>query len=106
MVSDMLQRSVTNYDRDYAMTITLINGPTLCRADADWIVEDFNSGGKPVPFARFNDIWFEDAHAITDSGSTFGLDGAAMVYLGSSPTNAMCIAQPYDNSNFWCSSQN
>ncbi|KAB5549536.1 concanavalin A-like lectin/glucanase domain-containing protein [Coniochaeta sp. 2T2.1] len=106
LTKNSAQISITNYDRDYAMTVTVTGGTTLCQADADWIVEDFTSGGKPVPFARFDDIWFEDARATTASGGTFGLDNAAMIYLGNSESSAMCIAQPYDDSNFWCSSQN
>ncbi|KAH8905739.1 putative aspergillopepsin protein [Coniochaeta sp. PMI_546] len=98
--------SISNLNRAYTLNIVLNGGPALCRADADWIVEDFfDAKGKQVPFARFDDIWFEECAATTSKGSTIGLDGAAMIYLGTSTSSATCVAQPYDNSNFYCSSQ-
>lgn len=100
-------RSISNLNRAYQLNIVLNNGPALCRADADWIVEDFFDGkGKQVPFARFDDVWFEECGATTSKGNAIGLDGAAMIYLGTSTSSATCVAQPYDNSNFYCSSQN
>lgn len=84
----------------------LSNGPALCRQDADWIVEDFDSGGRPVAFARFDDIWFEECSAASARGRAIGLDGAAPIYMGSSTSSATCITQPYDSSDFYCSSQN
>ena len=98
---------MTNNDQSFSLTIDLHNGPALCRADADWIVEDFfdSKGGNSVPFARFQDLWFEDVRATTTSGKAIGLDGASMIDLGSSVADSTCVAQPYDNSNFWCQSQ-
>lgn len=86
--------------------MTLVNGPPLCRQDADWIVEDFDDSDGVVPFARFADIWFEEASATSASGHSIGLDGAEPIYMGSSVSGAMCVAEPYDNSDFVCVSQN
>jgi hypothetical protein len=99
---------MTNIDRDYTLTIVLNDGPALCRSDADWIVEDFYDakGGKQVAFARFADIWFEECAATTASGKAIGLDGAAMIYMGQDTASASCLSEPYDNSNFYCTSQN
>jgi hypothetical protein len=98
---------MTNIDRDYTLTIVLNGGPTLCRMDADWIVEDFfDAKGKQVAFGRFDDIWFEECVATTAKGKNIDLDGAAMTYMGSDTASASCLAEPYDNSNFYCTSQN
>ncbi|KAJ9151636.1 Protease [Coniochaeta hoffmannii] len=100
------QVTLINLSRNIATTVTLVNGPALCRQDADWIVEDFDSGGKPVPFARFDDVWFEECAATTLKGNAFGLNGATPIYMGSSAAAASCVATPYDGENFVCSSQN
>lgn len=101
----ILLRTINNVDRGYSLTLTVINGPALCRADADWMVEDFFSEGKQVPFARFDDIWFEEAVATTSKGKSIGLKDAAMIYLGKDVASASCLAQPFDDANFWCQSQ-
>lgn len=43
---------------------------TLCETNAEWIVEDFESGGQLVPFADFGTVTFSDASARGTSGST------------------------------------
>lgn len=97
---------MTNYNQQYSLTIDLRNGPELCRLDADWIVEDFDSADGQVSFPRFADVWFEECAATTASGKNIGIDGAAMIYLGPDQANASCLAAPYDNANFYCYSQN
>lgn len=42
---------------------------SLCQTDAEWIVEDFESGGSLVPFANFGSVTFTDASAKGSSGS-------------------------------------
>lgn len=86
--------------------MTLENGPALCRQDADWIVEDFESDGEEVPFARFDNLWFEECSATSAKGNSIGLNGAQTIYLGTSTSNALCAAEPYDNSDFVCVSEN
>ena len=49
---------------------TFTNPPsTLCETNAEWIVEDFESGGSLVPFANFDQITFTDASAKGSSGT-------------------------------------
>ena len=49
---------------------------TLCETNAEWIVEDFESGGQLVPFANFGSLTFTDAYAkgangkVTPAGAT------------------------------------
>lgn len=49
---------------------------TLGGQNAEWIVEDFESGGGLVPFANFGTVKFTQASAGTSSGSSVGTDGA------------------------------
>jgi hypothetical protein len=67
--------------------------------DAEWIVEDFYESGKQVAFARFSDVWFEEAAATTVGGKYLGVDQAAMVHLRNDDGVILCSAEPYDNSN-------
>lgn len=53
----------------------------LCGHDAEWIVEDFDSGGRLVPFANFGRVVFSDASAGQLGGSTLGVSGATIVDL-------------------------
>lgn len=46
----------------------------LCETNAEWIVEDFESGSSLVPFADFTTITFTDASAVC-GGSTVGTSG-------------------------------
>ncbi|TVY38338.1 Aspergillopepsin [Lachnellula occidentalis] len=55
---------------------------TLCGKDAEWIVEDFSSGGSLVSFADFDSVTFTSATAVV-SGSTVSpdSDNATNMYL-------------------------
>ena len=74
--------------------------------DAEWIVERPNSNIGLLPFARFDDIWFQSTVAKRSGGTDLGIDSAAMVYLGSTASNALCLAAEYDNADFYTWSQN
>ncbi|KAK7420921.1 hypothetical protein QQX98_002485 [Neonectria punicea] len=52
---------------------------SLCETDAEWIVEDFQSGSSLVAFADFDEFVFTDAKATTTSGSTVGVSGATIL---------------------------
>ncbi|KAL1878027.1 hypothetical protein VTK73DRAFT_8251 [Phialemonium thermophilum] len=51
---------------------------SLCQTNAEWIVEDFSSGGGLVPFADFGTVTFTSASATTRSG-TVGVQGADII---------------------------
>ncbi|KAA8641657.1 hypothetical protein EYZ11_012640 [Aspergillus tanneri] len=51
---------------------------TLAGMNAEWVVEDFHSGGNPVPFVKFDRVWFEGCATYAD-GDKYGL-GNATVY--------------------------
>ncbi|KAH8701554.1 putative aspergillopepsin [Talaromyces proteolyticus] len=50
----------------------------LCEYNAEWIVEDFESGSSLVPFANFGTVTFTGAQA-TKSGSTVDTSGATII---------------------------
>ncbi|KAH6990142.1 putative aspergillopepsin [Ilyonectria destructans] len=52
---------------------------SLCETNAEWIVEDFQSGSSLVPFANFGEFVFTNAKATTTSGSTVGVSGATII---------------------------
>jgi len=57
----------------------------LCETNAEWIVEDFESGGSLVPFADFDSVTFTGASATTSSG-TVGVSGAEILDIKQSGT--------------------
>ncbi|KAK8016679.1 aspergillopepsin-2 [Apiospora rasikravindrae] len=50
----------------------------LCETNAEWIVEDFESGGSLVPFANFGTVTFTGASARS-GGGTVGVNGATII---------------------------
>lgn len=55
---------------------------SLCRASADWIVEDFSKQGHEVPFANFHEINFTDASAEGSGGRVTPRGGTLVEILG------------------------
>lgn len=51
---------------------------TLAGQNAEWIVEDFNSGNSQVPLANFGQVTFSGAQAATQSG-LYGVRNAAVL---------------------------
>ncbi|RFU26842.1 hypothetical protein B7463_g9495, partial [Scytalidium lignicola] len=55
---------------------------TLCGNSAEWIVEDFESGGALVPFADFGTVTFTGATAVVGGSTvTAGGDSAMVIHL-------------------------
>jgi hypothetical protein len=96
----LLPRVITNSSQGTSVTMEINNGPTLCRRDAEWIVEDFYDSGEQVGLANFADVWFVDSGATTVGGRNVGFDGATMVHLQDDDGQVLCSAEPYDNTNF------
>lgn len=59
-------------------TFTGETAGSLCETNAEWIVEDFESGSSLVPFADFGTVTFTNAYA-TQSGSQVGPAGAQLM---------------------------
>jgi hypothetical protein len=67
--------TITNHHTGQSVTHTFNGGVDgdLCEYNAEWIVEDFESGGSLVPFANFGTVTFTSAYAngnIGPSGAT------------------------------------
>ncbi|OBT67705.1 hypothetical protein VE03_03482 [Pseudogymnoascus sp. 23342-1-I1] len=58
---------------------------SLCETNAEWIVEDFDSGGTQVSFANFGTVSFTGASAV-QSGTTVGVTGASIIDIKQSNT--------------------
>lgn len=53
---------------------------TLAGQNAEWIVEDFNTGNSQVPFANFGHVTFTGAQAASDDGQ-YGVNNAAVLAI-------------------------
>ena len=71
--------TITNKSTGKTVSHTFSGQPSLCEFDAEWIVEDFSSGGGLVPFANFGSVTFTGAAATTNSGSSVGPSGATLI---------------------------
>lgn len=59
---------------------------TLCGENAEWILEDFSSGGGEVEFADFAEVDFTGCTASTSSGDTSDISGATIMDIKQSGT--------------------
>ncbi|PIL36482.1 hypothetical protein GSI_00171 [Ganoderma sinense ZZ0214-1] len=71
--------TITNVSTGKTVSHTFSGQPSLCEYDAEWIVEDFSSGGGLVPFANFGTVTFTGASATTNSGSSVGPSGSTLI---------------------------
>ncbi|PIL35337.1 hypothetical protein GSI_02062 [Ganoderma sinense ZZ0214-1] len=70
--------TIKNHRTGKTVSHTFSGQPALCEYDAEWIVEDFSSGGL-VPFANFGEVTFTDASATTVAGKTVGPANAKQI---------------------------
>ncbi|TVY83177.1 Aspergillopepsin-2 [Lachnellula suecica] len=56
---------------------------SLCEYNAEWIVEDYESGSSQVAFADFGTVTFTGASAVK-SGTTVGVTGATLIDMETS----------------------
>ncbi|KAI1784968.1 acid proteinase [Ganoderma leucocontextum] len=70
--------SIKNHRTGKVVSHTFTGQPALCEYDAEWIVEDFSSGGL-VPFANFGKVAFTAATARTLAGKTVGPANAKQI---------------------------
>lgn len=72
---------IENVTTGKTVSHTFSSGSTqgsLGEVNAEWIVEDFESGGSLVEFANFGTVTFTGAQA-TDNGSKVGPSGATLI---------------------------
>ena len=70
--------TITNESTGKTVSHTFSGQPSLCEYDAEWIVEDFSSGGL-VPFAKFGKVTFTDATATTTGNKKVGPKNAKQI---------------------------
>ncbi|KAE8847423.1 hypothetical protein PTNB73_03570 [Pyrenophora teres f. teres] len=67
--------------KSVSQTLTAPSGSTLCRQNAEWIVEDFESGGSLVALGNFGTVVFTGASAGLSTGGSEGLSSATIIDL-------------------------
>ncbi|EIW81822.1 hypothetical protein CONPUDRAFT_54571 [Coniophora puteana RWD-64-598 SS2] len=75
----------------------LTSSSALCEQDAEWIVEDFESGGSLVQLADWGTVTFTDATATTASGSQ-GPGGAGEIDIVNSSNQPISSVTITDSS--------
>jgi Peptidase A4 family len=75
--------TITNLSTSQTVSKSLSSTARLGGQNAEWIVEDFSSGGKLVPFANFGTVDFTSAVAKTNSQSV-GTTGATIIDIETS----------------------
>ncbi|KAI0325216.1 acid proteinase [Cubamyces sp. BRFM 1775] len=70
--------TLINESSGQRMSHTFSGQPALCQYSAEWVVEDFTSGGKYVPLANFGTVTFTNLGAET-ADSTVGPAGARVI---------------------------
>ena len=87
--------TLSNLDQGYSYTITISGGAALGRIDADWVVERPYYGSGLSGFPKFTDVWFQNAYATLDKGTTsLGIHGATQLQIPN-----LCASEEYDNEN-------
>jgi hypothetical protein len=92
--------TIKNNSKGTSVTHTFSGQPALCEYDAEWIVEDFESGSSLVPFANFGTVTFSGASASSSSGST-GPSGATIIDIQQS--NKVLTSCSASSSSVTCS---
>ncbi|KAI0704684.1 acid proteinase [Earliella scabrosa] len=62
--------TILNRSTGQQVSHTFSGQPALCQENAEWIVEDFSSGGGLVPLANWGTVTFTGVSAGTASGTT------------------------------------
>lgn len=87
--------TLTNLSQAHTYTITLSNGPTLARKNADWVVERPYYGSTLAGFVSFTDVWFDEAYAtLTTGGTNVGILGAKQYQIPS-----LCASAEWDDTH-------
>ena len=61
--------TIVNHSTGQTVSHTFSGQPSLCQETAEWIVEDFESGGSLVPLANWGTVTFTGVSATTGSGT-------------------------------------
>lgn len=70
---------IENNTNGQKVSKSLTSTSPLCQTNAEWIVEDFDAGGSPVPLVDFGTVTFTGAQATTEQGDSVGPAGATII---------------------------
>jgi hypothetical protein len=75
--------SLTNVStgKKVSQTLNAPSGSTLCRTNAEWIVEDFEENGSLVALSNFGTVVFTNAGTTLSTGGSEGLSSATVIDL-------------------------
>ncbi|EOA87927.1 hypothetical protein ACJQWK_08669 [Exserohilum turcicum] len=71
----------TSTGKSVSKTLNAPSGSTLCRQNAEWIVEDFESGNSQVALSNFGTVTFTSASASLSGGGKDDLSTATILDL-------------------------
>jgi len=95
---------IVNNTKGKTVTHTFSNEASegsLCETNAEWIVEDFESGGSQVAFADFGTVTFTGASAKGSSG-TVGTTGATVIDMVNSSKKVIVDCSVPSSSSVTC----
>ncbi|UPX16378.1 uncharacterized protein EKO05_0006785 [Ascochyta rabiei] len=67
--------------KSVSQTLSAPSGSVLCRQNAEWIVEDFESGGSLIALSNFGTVVFTQASAALSTGGSESLSSATILDL-------------------------
>jgi len=70
---------IENLTNGQQVSQQLSSSYALCEQNAEWIVEDYQQGGRLVPFCDFGSVAFTNAYATTSTGSQISPNGATII---------------------------
>ncbi|EIM79371.1 uncharacterized protein STEHIDRAFT_21274, partial [Stereum hirsutum FP-91666 SS1] len=70
---------IENNTNGQKVSKSLTSTSPLCQTNVEWIVEDFDEGGSPVPLVDFGTVTFTGAQAATEQGDSVGPAGATII---------------------------
>jgi len=91
---------IVNHSTGRSVTHTFSNQGeygSLCNTNAEWIVEDFESGDSQIAFADFGTVTFTGA-SYKQGGSTYGTSGSTIIDIKNSEGEVVATASLPSNS--------
>lgn len=88
---------IENQTTGKSVSKTITSSSALGGQNAEWIVEDYSSGGSLVPFADFGTVLFTGAVAETSDGKDVGTSDATIIDIRQSNEVLTSVTIPSDS---------
>jgi len=72
---------IENVTTGHKLSKLITGSPALCEENAEWIVESYDVGASPVPFADFGTVTWTNAYATTNTGQELPISGATPINI-------------------------